>query len=140
MTNREENSITTPESTNRDKKYSELLEEIIDSNRVDKKLKIVFFVVIMVVFIGILASCIVIIRAVIAKPDQSIADAATVVAGFSSVISATIVLPTIIAKHLFPENSEEVRLNFLKDIKKYDIETTTTNFDEIETADTDSNL
>lgn len=35
-------------------------------------------------------------------------------------LSSVIILPQIIAKHLFPENSEEVRFGFVKDNQKAD--------------------
>ncbi|MCR5020656.1 hypothetical protein, partial [Ruminococcus sp.] len=37
-----------------------------------------------------------------------------------SILTSIIVLPQIIAKHLFPENSEEVRFAFIKDNQKND--------------------
>lgn len=57
----------------------------------------------------------------ISKKDiVTINDIGVALTGFGSILSSVIILPQIIAKHLFPENSEEVRFGFVKDNQKAD--------------------
>ena len=54
------------------------------------------------------------------KDVLTVPDVGVAFAGFGSVLSAIIVLPKIIAKHLFPEDSEKVRFDFIKENQKSD--------------------
>lgn len=83
-------------------------------------MKYIFFGAACAVFLDV---CIIGILAVfiIAKKDNiTVADIGVALTGFGSVLSSIIVLPQIIAKHLFPENSEEVRDNFIKGVQEFD--------------------
>ena len=54
------------------------------------------------------------------KSDITYSDIGVAITGFGTVLSSIIVLPSIIAKHLFPENSESVRFGFIKENQKFD--------------------
>ena len=54
------------------------------------------------------------------KETPSYADIGIALTAFGSVISAIIALPSIIANHLFPANSESVRFGFIRDNQKMD--------------------
>ena len=113
--------INPSESFKRDIKYSELLEVIVQNSKSDQRLKKIFFWIISVMFSLICIAGLYVIFIVANQESTSLTDIGTVIAGFGSTQRAIVVLPTIIAKHLFPENSEEIRFNFMKDIKKFDI-------------------
>ncbi len=55
------------------------------------------------------------------KTNITIADIGVALAGFGSVLSSIVVLPKIIAKHLFPESSEKVRFDFVSQNQKLDL-------------------
>lgn len=106
----------------RDRLYSNLLNTIIDDTRNDRKLKTAFFWIVIVIFAVICIISTVSVLIVALKDSPSIEDIATVLSALGTTLGAVIALPTIIAKHLFPPNGEEVRFNFMKDIKKFDLE------------------
>ena len=54
------------------------------------------------------------------KENITYADIGVAITGFGSVLSSIIALPKIIAKHLFPENSEKVRFDFVNANMKID--------------------
>lgn len=84
-------------------------------------MKIVFFILISLSFATIIASsCIVIIHIVESDLPKTINDTATAITAVAGMISAIIILPTIIAKHLFPENEEDSQITVIKAIQKFD--------------------
>lgn len=102
------------ESQRRDLFYSALIKDIVKDNRTSQKLKISFFIIVCLVFIGVCGVGAYVLISVVNKKDISLSDAGTAFAGFGSIIGAIIVLPQIIANHLFPGNSEEIRFSFLR--------------------------
>ena len=46
------------------------------------------------------------------KPEASLSDAGTALVGFGNIIGAIVILPQIIANHLYLGNSEEIRFHF----------------------------
>ncbi len=108
------------ESARRDIYYSALIKDIVKNNRVSQVFKWIFFVVVCLAFIVVCAVGLLIIFNISKKSDISIEDVSVAITGFGSMLTAIIVLPQIIAKHLFPENSEEVRFGFIKENQKLD--------------------
>jgi hypothetical protein len=108
------------ESERRDVYYSALVKDIVKNNRADQFLKCIFFVIVCAVFAFICVFGLLIIFNISKKDTTTYSDIGVAIAGFGSVLSSIIVLPTIIAKHLFPENSEEVRFKFIKENQKLD--------------------
>lgn len=108
------------ETDRRDVYYSALVKDIIRDNRTGQVLKCIFFCVICVV---LLYTCLfgTVIVYIIAKKEQvSATDIAALIAGLGSIISSILVLPKIIAKHLFPEDSEKGRFDFIKASQRFD--------------------
>ncbi len=102
------------ESQRRDLFYSALIKDIVKDNRTSQKLKISFFIIVCLAFIGVCGVGAYVLISVVNKNEISLSDVGTAFAGFGSIIGAIIVLPQIIANHLFPGNSEEIRFGFLR--------------------------
>lgn len=116
-----ENADDMTEANKRNVYYSELVKKIIKNNDDTQIIKYIFFSIVCLVFISvsIIGVCAILI---IAKKDNiSNADIGIAITGFGSVLSSIIVLPKIIAKHLFPENSEKVRFDFVSQNQKLDL-------------------
>jgi len=110
------------ESERRDIYYSALIKDIVQNNRTTQKYKLAFFIVICAVFIGICVVGSIVIIKVSNSHEITFADLGVAITGFAGVISSILVLPKIIAKHLFPENSETARFNLIRDNQKFDLE------------------
>ncbi|MBQ3182184.1 MAG: hypothetical protein IJB57_00810 [Clostridia bacterium] len=108
------------ESERRDVYYSALVKDIVKNNRTGQVLKCIFFIVVCLVFAFICVFGLLIIFNISKRENISYSDIGVAITGFGSVLSSIIVLPQIIAKHLFPENSEEVRFGFIKENQKLD--------------------
>ena len=54
------------------------------------------------------------------KDNISFNDIGIALTGFGSILGSIIVLLQTIAKHLFPQNSEEVRFDFIKENQRND--------------------
>ena len=109
------------QANKRDVYYSILVREIINNNSATQTLKYVFFSVVCAVFalvsiLGIVAICI-----IAGKENIDYSDITIALSSLGGILSAIIVLPKIIAKHLFPENSEAVRFNFVTENQKMDL-------------------
>lgn len=108
------------ESDRRDVYYSALVKDIVKNNRANQVLKCIFFGVVCAIFAFICVLGLLIIFNVSKKEAITYSDVGVVAAGFGSVLSSIIVLPTIIAKHLFPEDGEKSRFAFVKENQKMD--------------------
>ncbi|MCI6653000.1 MAG: hypothetical protein MSH11_06235 [Ruminococcus sp.] len=108
------------ESERRDIYYSALVKDIVKNNRTSQVLKCIFFGIVCLVFAFICVFGLLIIFNISNKENISYSDIGVAITGFGSVLSSIIVLPQIIAKHLFPENSEQVRFGFIKENQKLD--------------------
>lgn len=104
----------------RDIYYSALVKDIVKNNRTSQTLKVVFFFVVCCIFVYTCVKGMLVISNISNKKDISYSDIAVALTGFGSVLSSIIVLPKIVAKHLFPKNSEKVRFNFIRDNQKFD--------------------
>ena len=108
------------ESERRDVYYSALVKDIVKNNRTGQVLKCIFFAIVCFVFAFICVLGLLVIFNISKKDNISYTDIGVAITGFGSVLSSIVVLPQIIAKHLFPENSEEVRFGFIKENQKLD--------------------
>lgn len=110
------------ENDRRNVYYSALVKDIVKDNRVTQRLKIFFFIIICFVLVSMCGVGAYILIRISQLHEISFADMGVAITGFGSIISSIIVLPTIIAKHLFPENSETARFAFIKDNQKFDLQ------------------
>lgn len=108
------------ESDRRDVYYSALVKDIIKNNRTGQILKCIFFGVVCLIFALVCTIGVWIIFNISQKENITYADIGVAITGFGSVLSSIIALPKIIAKHLFPENSEKVRFDFVNANMKID--------------------
>ena len=108
------------ESDRRDIYYSALLKDLIKNNRSSQKLKKIFFWFICIVFVFVCVFSLLIIFSISRKDNITYGDVGVAITGFGSILSSIIALPLIIAKHLFPQNSEEVRFKFINKVQGFD--------------------
>ena len=110
------------QSNIRDKHYSTLVKKIIDNNDATQLIKYIFFGVVCLVFLAVSIIGILVVLKIASKEAISYAYISVAITGFGGVLSSIIVLPKIIAKHLFPENSEKVRFDFISQNQKLDLD------------------
>ena len=108
------------ESLRRDLYYSALVKDIVMDNRTGRILKYIFFSIVCLTFVFICVFGVLSIFNVSKKDNISFNDIGIALTGFGSILGSIIVLPQTIAKHLFPQNSEEVRFDFIKENQRND--------------------
>lgn len=108
------------ENDRREIYYSALVKDLVKNNRDLQVFKFLFFGIVCLAFLAVCAFGCWAIFVAANKPCASAYDLGIAVTGFASILSSIIVLPTIIAKHLFPSNSEKVRFELIRDIQKFD--------------------
>lgn len=127
----EERSRNGKEYDQRNHLYSELLEKYISSYenkaKCNKIYKLVFFIISLVVFLGIIAASFISFFIVVNKLNPSLTDFSVVFGAASSVISSIIILPKIIAEHLFPTNEDENMIDMVKNMQVNDSKIRTSN-------------
>lgn len=114
------------EYSNRNRLYTLLLETYIANYRRKEKIKgvykCIFFIVTIILFIGIVVSGIIGIILLSMHGDGSLANVGIAIANIAGIISTLIVLPKIIAEHLFPTNEESNMLEMVKNMQNNDSE------------------
>ena len=98
-----------------------ILRNTIWQSRFDTFLKVVFFTVVIYVFYLLCDRGISIILSVADKEDSTASDITAIIGAFASVVTAILVLPKIMANHLFPANGEEARYKFISSLKELEI-------------------
>lgn len=115
---------TDPEYDTRNSLYSELLSYYISSYRSKdfwkKWYKAIFFTVIMASFLCIIVFSLGSIWIISQKEDTKIADIGVMIGGFSSVLAALLIIPKIIAEHLFPSNEDAHMIDMVKNMQQND--------------------
>ncbi|MBQ8836417.1 MAG: hypothetical protein IJ002_03010 [Clostridia bacterium] len=110
----------------RDTLYSDLLDRYIKVYKSkaawNKWYKLAFFVIAMLIFIGIVVvSLLALLIAAIMANDQNVVSTVIIAIGsMSGIISSIIVLPKIIAEHLFPTNEDENMIGMVKNMQVND--------------------
>lgn len=111
----------TQASSDREQLYTNLLECTIKDCSSVHILKIVYFSVILALLIIVSLGSLLALFYVSKMDNPSSTQAISVVAGaFTSFLSSIIVIPKIMAKHIFPEDSEKERYNFVNGMKSID--------------------
>ena len=108
------------EADRRDVFYSALVKDIVKFNRSDQTKKWIFFVVVCALLILIIGTGMIVIYNASMKEDTTVQDLGIAITGFGSVLSSILILPKIVANHLYPKNYEEFRFDFIKDLQKMD--------------------
>jgi len=97
-----------------DRIFATIANDLEEKTKTKQKLKENFYRRIMGLFQGaVIASVVVIFLAIIYKPGEGIAITA-IFAGFAEIIASLIVVPKIIAKHLFGEKEDEHQTKLIK--------------------------
>lgn len=108
----------------RDECYTILLKEFSDNykkaHKTKRNFKCFFFYLVCASFVGVLVAGFHVIICISMKDGIDFADAAVAIAGLGSIISAIVVLPKIIAKHLFPKEGDEKDILLVSEMLKFD--------------------
>lgn len=113
-----------PEYDKRNRLYTDLLKHYIGSykskSRWKRWYKCVYFVVVVLVFLCIVLYCLDSIRNISLKNSSSLADVGVTAGGFGAILSAILVIPKIIAEHLFPSNEDANMIDMVKNMQLND--------------------
>lgn len=109
----------------RDESYTLLLGDYIDSSKSktewNKVYKCIFFCVTMLILVALVAFPIAVTIIIVVKEQSNlVVDIAALVGSIIGIISAIIVLPKIIAQHLFPTNEDEHMIELVKNMQVND--------------------
>ena len=114
------------EYDNRNRLYTYLLETYIENYKRKEKTKgiykCVFFIVTMFLFMCLIICGLLGIILLSIYGDGSLANVGIAIANIAGIISTLIVLPKIIAEHLFPTNEESNMLEMVKNMQNNDSE------------------
>lgn len=112
------------EYDSRNRLYTQLLETYIANYKQKEKTKgiykCIFFIVTTLLFVGIVVCGIVGIVLLSVYGDGSLANVGIAIANIAGIISTLIVLPKIIAEHLFPTNEESNMLEMVRNMQDND--------------------
>lgn len=112
------------EYTKRDNLYTDLLCNYIEIYKTKEKhkkiFKIVFFVIVMFVFLGVITGCVLSMCYIAVNGIYDAESVGIVIADMAGIISSIIIIPQIIAKHLFPTNEESFMLDMVKSMQNND--------------------
>jgi len=113
-----------PEYRMRNSLYSYLLNEYINDysakNRRKKAYKLIFFIATMLVFLALVVCPIIAILVVASRRYINYGDITVIIGSVTGIVSAIIVLPKIIAEHLFPINEETHLIEMVKNMQLND--------------------
>lgn len=109
----------------RDESYTLLLDDYIESSKSktawNKVYKCIFFSVTMLILVALVAFPIAVTIIIVVKEQSNlVVDIAALVGSIIGIISAIIVLPKIIAQHLFPTNEDEHMIELVKNMQVND--------------------
>lgn len=112
------------EYNNRNELYTQLLntyiKNYIDKEKVKSTYKLIFFIVTIALFVGIIVCGLISIIAMSVCGDGSLANVGIAIANIAGIVSTLMVLPRIIAEHLFPANEESNMLEMVKNMQDND--------------------
>lgn len=118
--NREENE----EYNKRNLLYSSLLEKYITIYEKKEKAKawykLFFFMITIILFIAIVGACLYSIIMMQTSTNSDITNIGVAITNIAGIISTIIILPRIIADHLFPTNEESNMLEMVKNMQSND--------------------
>lgn len=124
ITNIKKQLPTDSEYDRRNHLYSDLLagyhREYQSKSRWKKWYKLLFFVITILCFLGIIIASLYAILLVAKKGTVNVYDLGTVLGSATGLISALIILPKIIAEHLFPLNEESYMIEMVKNMQLND--------------------
>ncbi len=109
---------------NRNKLYTQLLGIYIDNYKHKEKTKgiykLIFYIVTLLLFVGIIGCGLYGIIILSVKGDGNLANVGIAIVNIAGIISSLIIIPKIIAEHLFPTNEESNMLEMVKNMQNND--------------------
>lgn len=122
------------EYDNRNKLYTLLLETYIENYKCKEKskgiYKCVFFIITIILFVAIIVGGLMGMVMLSIWRDGSWANVGIAITNIAGIISTLIILPRIIAEHLFPTNEESNMLEMVKNMQDNDANIRNLLFDE----------
>lgn len=125
-------NIDTTEKTNisemkkRDKLYSQLLKQYASNqdsmHKARRVFKYVFFSIICISFLSIIAAGITILIIVAKRDNTNLEDLGIALTGLGSILGVINVLPKIIAEHLFPKDGDNAESSLVTTMQKFDLD------------------
>lgn len=104
--------------------YSDLLSNYIQMYRKKEKAKSIykgiFFTVTMLLFLFVVGICLYGMYTLSTKGDGNLANVGIAIANIAGIVSSLLVLPKIIAEHLFPINEESNMIDMVKNMQDND--------------------
>ena len=108
----------------RDELYSKMLEHYLEDHKSksewNKRYKFYFFWVTIVILIALVGAPIAAMVIFALRPKIGVEEIALVVSGIPGIISAIMILPKIIAEHLFPANEDQHMIGMVQNMQKND--------------------
>lgn len=113
-----------PEYVRRNELYSNLLEKYIEAyeskSKWKKWYKLAFFIAVLCCFMGIIGASLYAIIIVAQKESPGPYDIGAVIGSVAGIVSSLVVLPKIIAEHLFPTDEDKNMNDILKSMQAND--------------------
>ncbi len=108
----------------RNEYYSDLLKKYIDTytskSKWNKGYKLAFFIITLIIFLAIIGFSVYSILIIALNGKGTYSDIAAAFSATTGIVSSIIVLPKIIAQHLFPINEDENMINLVKNMQLND--------------------
>ena len=121
-----DNNDSFDEEDKRNGYYTQILKQFTENHKKTHCARIafkwIFFCIVCLSFIAVVTAGVFAIITISKKDKIDSFDVGVAVTGLGSVLSAIIVLPKIIAKHLFPEDGDVKEFSFVKDMLGFDIQ------------------
>lgn len=119
------------ECNERDASYTRLLKnyisDYINKSRDNRNYKKWFFRIIMVVFCAVIFGSIASMICISLKGEINLSSLGMIIASVASIISVVVVLPKVIAEHLFPKDAETHIINLVERMQEHDTQIRNTN-------------
>ena len=113
-----------PEYISRNRIYTQLLESYFhdskSKSRAKRWYKLIFYITTLLCFVGIITISLYALLVVARKETATVADAGTVLGSIAGIVSSLIILPKIIAEHLFPKDDDSHMISMVKNMQQND--------------------
>lgn len=109
---------------NRNELYTKLLDHCIRSYKSKDKwkcwYKLFFYIIMMLCFVFIIVFSLISINHIALKVSTNLSDLGVIVGGVAGILSSILLIPKIIAEHLFPDNEDANLIGMVKNMQLND--------------------